>query len=281
MKLGLDSYSFHRFFGETTRWEQYPSAQWTLRDFLHVLDELGIAIASLQTKYLPQAELVREELSRWLAQGKREVILTWGHPQGFNGGRNLEAFDDVVRYLQLCTEIGAKQMRIVLGNFLNFEDSVAERKRILTPQLRELSKIAQAHDVWLSIENHADFSVFELVALIEEVDHEQLGLCFDIGNALRVGDPPQDLLRQLDLNRVFMIQLKEVIQVAGHEHPTGWWPTVEYGTGDVRADRCLEILRERHYTSPVVIEISNVYTGLTEIDIARQAVSLIRRYITA
>ncbi len=276
MRLGLDSYSFHRYFGETTRWETLPDEQWTLRDFLQLLDELGITLASLQTKYLSDAPTVRAEVKRWLAQGKREVVLTWGHPNGFDGGRIPEAFADVIRYLNLCTEIGATQLRIVLGNSIHFSESIAERKRILIPQLRELAFIAREKQILLSIENHADFRVMELVALIEEVGEAGLGLCFDVGNALRVGDPPQPLLRQLDLSRVFMIQLKEVRRIAGHEAPTGWWPTVEYGTGDVGADKCLHILQERNYTFPVVIEISNVFTGLTELEIVKKAVQRYR-----
>ncbi len=276
LKLGLDSYSFHRYFGETTKWETLPEEQWTLGDFLRLLDELKVPLASLQTKYLPELPVVRAELNRWLDQGSRDVVLTWGHPFGFDGGRNLDAFTDVIRYLTLCAEIGATQLRIVLGNSIHFSESIADRKRILIPQLQELACIAREKQILLSIENHADFRVMELVALIEEVGEAGLGLCFDVGNALRVGDPPQPLLRQLDLSRVFMIQLKEVRRIVGHEAPTGWWPTVEYGTGDVGADECLNILQERNYPFPVVIEISNVFTGLTELEIVKKAVQRYR-----
>lgn len=281
MKLGLDSYSFHRFFGEITKWEKLPEEHWTLRHFLTVLDELGISLASLQTKYLPEAAIVREEVSRWLAQGNREVVLTWGHPNGFDGGRNDKAFADVARHLLLCSEIGAQQLRIVLGNQANFQDSIAERKRLLVPQLRELTQLAREKGILLSIENHADFPLMELVALIDDVGDRGIGLCFDVGNSIRVGDPPQPLLRQLDLERIFMIQLKEVRKIPGHEAPTGWWPTVEYGTGDVGAGQCMEILLARNYRFPVVIEISNVFTGLTEMDVAKQAVRLARSYISS
>jgi sugar phosphate isomerase/epimerase len=118
-----------------------------------------------------------------------------------------------------------------------------------------------------------------LMELIDSVGIPALGLCFDTGNACRVGDNQLELLRQLDLARVFMIQLKETLCLPGHEEPTGWWPTVPYGTGDTHADGCLAVLRERDFANPVVIELSNLYTGLEEITVARQALAFTRDFL--
>jgi sugar phosphate isomerase/epimerase len=183
----------------------------------------------------------------------------------------------VLHYLKLAAKVGATQMRIVLGNQKNFTDSISQRHEILRPQLREAAVLARELGIRLSIENHADFPVMRLVELIDSVGIPELGLCLDTGNAKRVGDDHLELLRTLDLSRVFMIQLKETLRLPGHEAPTGWWPTVYYGQGDTYADKCLEILRERNFTDPVVIELSNLNTGLSEIEVAKQAIAFTRR----
>ena len=74
-----------------------------------------------------------------------------------------------------------------------------------------------------------------------------------------------------------MIQLKETLCLPGHEEPTGWWPTTYYGEGDTHADKCLDILLERKFTDPVVIELSNLNTGLDEVSVAKQAISFTRQ----
>lgn len=279
MKLGLDSYSFHRFYGETTAWETLPETKWSLRDFFDFCDVERITLASIQTSYMPSDDEVIREVARWkqVNPEEREVVFTWGHPNGYNGGKNLEAQASVLHYLALAAKVGATQMRIVLGNQKNFQDSISQRHEILRPQLREAAALASELGLRLSIENHADFPVMRLVELIDSIGNPALGLCLDTGNAKRVGDDHFELLRTLDLDRVFMIQLKETLCLPGHEAPTGWWPTVYYGQGDTHADQCLAILRERNFADPVVIELSNLNTGLEEIDVAKQAIAFTRK----
>jgi len=275
MKLGLDSYSFHRFYGETTAWETLPETKWSLRDFLNFCDEEQISLASIQTSYMPIDEEVISELREW-KRGEREVVFTWGHPNGYNGGKNQSAHESVLHYLTLAAKVGATQMRIVLGNHKNFADPIDERSAILRPYLRDAATLAASLGIRLSIENHADFPVMSLVELIDSVGIPELGLCLDTGNAKRVGDDQLELLRTLDLTKVFMVQLKETLRLPGHEEPTGWWPTTFYGEGDSRADLCLDILRKRNYSDPVVIELSNLNTGLEEIKVAKQAIAFAR-----
>jgi sugar phosphate isomerase/epimerase len=280
MKLGLDSYSFHRFYGETTAWEELPDFRWTLTDFLNFCTAEKIILASIQTSYMPSDEEVIREIENWKSiDSSHEVVFTWGHPNGYNGGKNIDAHKSVLHYLLLAAKVGATQMRIVLGNQKNFADSIPERSAILQPLIREAATVATDLGLRLSIENHADFPVMRLMELIDSVGIPALGLCFDTGNACRVGDNQLELLRQLDLARVFMIQLKETLCLPGHEEPTGWWPTVPYGTGDTHADGCLAVLRERDFANPVVIELSNLYTGLEEITVARQALAFTRDFL--
>src|SRR5258707_8343671 len=53
MSVGIDSYSYHRFFGETTAWEQPVATRWQTEDFLRRAASLRVDRVSLQTVYLP------------------------------------------------------------------------------------------------------------------------------------------------------------------------------------------------------------------------------------
>lgn len=51
--IGFDSFSYHRYFGETTPWEQPVDVAWTTEDVLDRAVEVGAEVVSLQTCYLP------------------------------------------------------------------------------------------------------------------------------------------------------------------------------------------------------------------------------------
>ena len=86
MKLGIDSYSFHRFFGETTRWEMASEVQWSLIDFLEFVAGTTLTDASLQTCYLGDPkDFDVAMVNSWQKQTGKEIVFTWGHPAGLNG----------------------------------------------------------------------------------------------------------------------------------------------------------------------------------------------------
>jgi len=98
---------------------------------------------------------------------------------------------------------------------------------------------------------------------------------------LRVGESPEQLLKDFDLDKVFMIQAKDVRKIEGHEHPTGWWPSQFFGAGDVGLSNCMNVLREKKFHSPVVAEISNLFTELEVKEVAAQAVEFLTRELSS
>jgi sugar phosphate isomerase/epimerase len=281
MKIGIDSYSFHRFFGETTKWETSSKQQWTLQNFLDFVEEQGVQLASLETAYLKPDENTEKTIGNWLKVPGREVVFTWGHPNGFDGGKKPEALKDALDFLHLAHSLGIAQMRIVCGNHWNFSTDPSERFELLKPLITELLKEATRYGILISIENHADFPVQTLMQFIESFDNPNLGLCLDLGNALRVGDDPVTLLHDLNVERIFMIQVKDVLRIEGHEDPTGWWPTVLHGTGDINLEACLQLLKINGYRNPIVVELSNLYSDLTEVEVAKQAVVFLRNELAS
>jgi sugar phosphate isomerase/epimerase len=276
--VGIDSYTFHRFFGEITKWEEPSQEQWTLNDFFDFADAQGVSFVSLQTVYLKkELDTFKKDIKNWLANNDRTVVFTWGHPNGFDGGRKPEMLFDALYFLQVSHELGLPQMRIVLGNHWNFDMPVQERLETLRPLVKSMLVAAEKFGIKISIENHADFLAVQVMEFIEEFNSPYLGMCLDLANVLRVGESPEQLLRDFDLDKVFMIQAKDVRKIEGHEHPTGWWPSQFFGSGDVGLSNCLKVLREKKFRSPVVAEISNLFTDLEVREVAAQAVGYLTR----
>ena len=278
MKVGIDSYSFHRYFGELTKWESPCAEQWETSDFLDYLAENDVTLASLQTSYLdPKHQKLETDLRNWLGEDRsRELLFTWGHPNGLDGGRRPEGLENALDFLRLSQALGANQMRIVLGNHWNFDTEPEERFALLRPLLMKILEVANEYQIRISIENHADFPVRKLMHFIDSFTDPLLGMCLDLGNATRVGDNPITLLQEFNVGSIFMVQVKDVRRIPGQEHPTGWWPTVLFGTGDVDPGQCVQILKSKGFQDPLVIELSNVFTGLTEKEVALSALAYLR-----
>ena len=276
--VGIDSYTFHRFFGEITKWEEPSQEQWKLKDFFDFADQQGVSFVSLQTVYLKnEIDTFKADIKNWLAKPNRTVVFTWGHPNGFDGGRKPEMLFDALYFLQVSHELGLPQMRIVLGNHWNFDMPVQERLETLRPLVKSMLVAAENCGIKISIENHADFLAVQLMEFIKEFNSPYLGMCLDLANVFRVGENPEQLLRDFNLDKVFMIQAKDVRKIEGYEHPTGWWPSQFFGSGDVGLMNCMKVLKEKNFSSPVVAEISNLFTDLEVKEVAAQAVAYLAR----
>jgi hypothetical protein len=53
MKIGIDSYCYHRFFGEVYGDQQKPAKDWTMQDFLTRAKELKVDGVSLESCFFP------------------------------------------------------------------------------------------------------------------------------------------------------------------------------------------------------------------------------------
>lgn len=246
---------------------------------LRFCESVQADVASIQTIHINIARVgIDRDIDCWREATGGDVVLTWGHPNGFDGGRNMERLANAELYLEFAGKLGIREMRVVCGNHNNFLESPHKRIELLRPLIKHLVDRASELKVRISIENHADFHVADLIEFIGSIEAPHLGLCLDLGNALRVGDDPIVILNQVDLNKVFMVQMKEIIKVKGHEAATGWWPTVRFGSGDVHVDKCMEILKRRNYVQPVVVELSNLFGNFEELEIARDAVKFLRMH---
>ncbi len=267
--VGIDSFSYHRYFGEVTEWEAPLALRWSTVDFLDKAAELEAEIVSLQTVYLENLSIdamrgLREQLEH---RGLRSV-LAWGHRSGLESGTNPGRFDEAMACLDYTVALGAPLMRIVCGDQLAWSVPARERRERLTPLLQALAARGLDLGLDLAIENHADFTMMDLVALVDGVGEPNLGICLDLGNAVRVGD---DAVRAAGLAAplVRMVQVKDLaVQPESTGKPWAWWPSVPLGQGDIDVAAALEAIPVTPQMHGWFVEMANMHPDYPDEDAA-------------
>jgi sugar phosphate isomerase/epimerase len=192
VKIGIDSYCYHRFFGEVYAQQKAPPQSMSLEQFIDRGKQLGVDGLSIESCFVP-----RKDDKGYLASIKAQLdaygfdrIWAWGHPDGLEGGKNQVEYGRMIATLKHAEQIGANVMRVVGSSLMfRFEDHQAQIRR-LAAMFREAVKPAADHGIKLAVENHIDFTGSEILQLIEEVGSPHFGLNFDTGNFARLLDDP-------------------------------------------------------------------------------------------
>ena len=95
MKVGIDSYSYHRFFGEIYPNQQPASKPYTMASFLDRSKELGCDGVSLESCFFSDFDAsYLKTLRKKLDDCGFDRVYAWGHPDGLEAGGNEQAKDD-------------------------------------------------------------------------------------------------------------------------------------------------------------------------------------------
>ncbi len=280
--IGVDSFSYHRFFGEFTPWEKPLDTRWTTEDFLARASALGVRRVSLQTVYLPEptAETVAA-LRDGLARHQLQPTLAWGHRSGLEGGASPEKVEAMRAWLPAARTLGCSVMRVTCGDQTYWRIPASERIARLTPILDAIAREAADYGLTVAVENHADFSMGDLVTLVDRVGADKLGICFDSGNAVRVGD---DLLEAAALaaKHVKMVHLKDMIVVeSSRGDPAAWWPSAPLGRGQFDLPALIALLAKADFDGTLFIEMTNMHPDWADEDAAvAESVRYLRRLLS-
>ena len=88
MKIGIDSYCFHRFFGEVYDGQPVPERRMTMESFLAFAQGLAVDGVSLESCFFPTMEASWfRELKVQLDGYGLERVYAWGHPTGSRTAR--------------------------------------------------------------------------------------------------------------------------------------------------------------------------------------------------
>ncbi len=262
MKIGIDSYCFHRYFGEVYPHQTAPAddEMMTMEDFLAFSKKLGVDGVSLESCFFPSFE------KEWFVDLKGQLddygfdrVYAWGHPDGLEAGKNRDAFDDMVAQIPNARLIGADVMRVVGSSLMFRNEPHRPQLEILREWFKEAVKVAEEYDVKLAMENHIDYTADECVWLLDEVDSPYLGLNFDTGNFLRLLDDPVEGARKL-ADRVLATHIKDLKPVKGL-NATEWYffSSTPVGDGLVDNQKLAQILYDADYQGFLAVETDSLH----------------------
>src|SRR5579862_3284809 len=88
VRIGIDSYSYHRLLGEVRAGEDEPPVRWQPEDVIAHARSLGVDGVSLETCFLDR--------SARIDAAPLEVVIAWGHRHGIEYGANPDALRDLL-----------------------------------------------------------------------------------------------------------------------------------------------------------------------------------------
>ena len=83
MKVGIDSYCYHRFFGDVYPQQKKPPKDMTFEDFINRAVALEVDGVSLESCFLPSYDnAYLSEIKGMLDEHNLDRVYAWGHPDG-------------------------------------------------------------------------------------------------------------------------------------------------------------------------------------------------------
>jgi len=211
MKVGIDSYCYHRYFGEVYDFQKDPGKTWTLEDFINRAKALKVDGVSLETCFIPSFhEDYLKKIKDMLDEANIDRVVAWGHPDGLEAGNNDEALKDLIKMIDVAEFMGGSKVMRIVGSSLMFRYEPHEPQlEKLTRMLKEAVKVAEDKGVIIAMENHIDYTASEILDLINRVGSRNLGVNFDTGNALRLFEDPVEEAKIL-VSHIHATHIKDV-----------------------------------------------------------------------
>ncbi len=266
MKVGIDGFCYHRWFGQAyPGLEQVPTTPMTVLDFVDKAAELGADGLAVESFMLPtdpeQAAAAAADVSRRAAAAGLDLMWAWGHPNGLGSGASPEALDDLRRHADLAAAQGVRVMRICAGGRATRPADWADHRRALLPLLERAADHARPLGLVLAVENHADLLAAELVEIMTTLDDPVIRVCLDTGNNLRLLEDPA---MAIDLLAPYAaaVHLKDLQAHRGDPRTFTFWPSVPVGRGVIDVPRALRSLAAAGFDGLLAIEIDYLHPDL-------------------
>ncbi|HEA67677.1 MAG TPA: sugar phosphate isomerase/epimerase [Desulfobacterales bacterium] len=256
MKVGIDSYCYHRFFGEVYPEQEKPSKEMTLEDFIRRAKELTVDGVSLESCFIPRFDKsYLSEIKGMLDESNLDRVFAWGHPDGLEAGKNEKAFDEMMASIEYAHDIGANVMRVVGSSLMfRFEPHGPQIEK-LSQMFSEAVKEAEKYGIKLADENHIDFDSDEMLTLINNVNSPYFGINFDTGNFMRVLDDPVQGMEKL-AKHVYATHIKDLKPQKGAAvNDWFFFSSTPIGDGFVDNQKLAQILKDNGYEGFLAVEI--------------------------
>jgi sugar phosphate isomerase/epimerase len=280
MKVGIDSYCYHRLFGEVYPDQTAPGVRWSTHDFIRRAAQLEVAGVSLESCFLESLEpAFLGELKADLDARGLERILAWGHPDGLEAGRNPAAWQAMNALIPKARCLGADTMRIVASSLMFRNEPHAPQIEAIVGMLRQSVKIAADQGVVLALENHIDYTSTEILEILHRVDSDRLRVNFDTGNTLRMMEDPVAAARRLGPYTV-ATHTKDM-QACRHVRPEEWYffSSVPVGTGLIDMPGVVRALQETGYDGILAVESDHHKDNQDEDQLVVDSVAYLKRLL--
>lgn len=280
MRIGIDSYSYHRRYGELRPNEAaFSGPTWPLEPgpVIEHARSLRVDDLMLETCYLPEPEAMSAKMLG--GDDPPTVGFSWGHPwpagafHGLEGGRRPEPEAHLGRWIEAAGRLGHPVMRITVSSPADRGDEPEPEliARLVEPVRRAVDHAAR-HDLALAIENHGDVTAAGLDELITRVGRPNLGVTLDTVNLIRLGDDMVEGTRLL-APRVLVVQMKDYLPTDDVNQPGGPVCTA-LGAGVAPLEAVLQVLADAGFDGPVCVEIASLGPGpVDELALLEQSVA--------
>lgn len=184
MKLGLDTYSYHYAAGlwEYTLRENPPMS---VEHYLRKAAELNLdGVQLCDPRHL-------ESLEYGYVSGLRQKAESLGLYLGLGtGGTNPDHLQNMVRTAHV---LGSPLVRTFVGKPRpTSSQAMADLLSATGAEIAQVIPVCERYGVSLVLENHQDLTTDELLTLLEFLDSEWVGICFDTGNPLALLEDPRE-----------------------------------------------------------------------------------------
>jgi sugar phosphate isomerase/epimerase len=287
MKIGIDSYCFHRYFGEVyPDLQSDPGVTWRMeREFLDFALAQNIDEVALESCFFDALDdgLCAEIKSR-LDDAQLDRVLGWGHPEGLWGGTSREALEELKRHVPQVRKLGATRMRITAAS-MNYAKSPREELiGAVVPMLKEAVEVAEEYDVVLALENHIDFISAEVVRILDEVGSERLRVNFDTGNTIRLFEDPVEAAARLAPYTVSTHTKDIATRVKGGSPAENftYWPSCPVGEGLIDMPGVVAALSDGGFDGCLGVEIDLVgsqWVELGEEEVVRRSLAYLHSIV--
>jgi 3-oxoisoapionate decarboxylase len=260
MKVGIDHYSYHRFFGEVYPQQQKPNAQMTVEEYIGRAAKMGCDGITLESCFLPRFDKdYLAGLKGLMDRHHFDRVYGWGHPDGLEGGRSPKAFDQMMASFDHAKAVGAEVMKVTGASLMFRNEPHAPMLEKLTRQFSEAVKVAEKYNIKLAVENHIDFNPEEMLQLIENVHSPFLGMNFDSGNFLRLYADPVKGMQKL-AKYVLSTHIKDLKPIKGVSVDEWFFfACTPVGDGLVDNQALARLLTEADYKGFLAVEIDYLH----------------------
>jgi sugar phosphate isomerase/epimerase len=256
MRVGIDSYCYHRFFGEVYPQQEPPPRQMSMEGFLRRAKELGVDGVSLESCFFSSFDAgYLADLKAMLDDYGLDRVFAWGHPDGLEGGKNEQAFKEMIAGFEYAQAIGASVMRVVGSSLMFRNEPHGPQIERLTRMFKEAVVVAEDHGIKMADENHIDFTADEMLQLLDSVGSPYLGINFDTGNFLRLLDDPIVGMEKL-ARYTYATHIKDLKPQKGvSPHEWYFFSSTPVGDGLVDNRRLVQMLKDAGYEGFLAVEI--------------------------